>query len=302
MGLIKNKFLPTGQDAAKIGDGSVSNTEFQYIGTLSSNAQDQLDAKVDDSEKGAANGVATLDSGGKVPASQLPNSIMDYLGTWVASTNTPTLANGVGNAGDVYVASDAGTVDFGAGNITFAAGDWVIYSGSIWEKSVNSNSVASVNGNTGAVVVNAINELTGEATTTAATGSQSKAVTLSNAAVIGKVLTGYVSGAGVVAATDSILQAIQKLNGNIAAIPAGSVNGKETFTLTLGDIANGYVDLAEEAIPESVSLLVEGAGDQLEGQDWSQAVNLGVTRISWTGLGLDGLLASGDVIQIQYEF
>lgn len=39
---------------------------------------------------------------------------------------------------------------------------------------------------------------------------------LVNSAVIGKVLTGYVSGAGTVAATDTILQAIQKLNGNDA--------------------------------------------------------------------------------------
>lgn len=41
------------------------------------------------------------------------------------------------------------------------------------------------------------------------------------------LLTGYVSGAGVVAATDTILQAIQKLNGNIGAIVSSvsSVNG-----------------------------------------------------------------------------
>jgi hypothetical protein len=45
------------------------------------------------------------------------------------------------------------------------------------------------------------------------TGTQSTTV-ITNAAVIGKVLTGYVSGAGTVAATDNILQAIQKINGN----------------------------------------------------------------------------------------
>lgn len=43
------------------------------------------------------------------------------------------------------------------------------------------------------------------------------AITLANSAVIGKVLTGYTSGAGTVAGTDTILQAIQKLNGNIEA-------------------------------------------------------------------------------------
>lgn len=38
--------LPAGIDAAKIADGSVSNTEFQYINTLSSNAQTQITANV----------------------------------------------------------------------------------------------------------------------------------------------------------------------------------------------------------------------------------------------------------------
>jgi len=55
--------------------------------------------------------------------------------------------------------------------------------------------------------------LTGEAT---GSGTGSFAATLTNSAVIGKVLTGYTSGAGTVAATDTILQAIQKLNGNDA--------------------------------------------------------------------------------------
>lgn len=118
-------------------------------------AQSTADNAIPSTEKGAANGVATLDSGGKVPVAQLPNSVMEYLGTWAASTNTPTLSDGVGNAGDVYIASDAGTVDFGSGGITFATGDWVIYNGATWEKSVNSNAVASVNGQTGAVVLDA---------------------------------------------------------------------------------------------------------------------------------------------------
>ncbi len=39
---------------------------------------------------------------------------------------------------------------------------------------------------------------------------------VTNAAVIGKVLTGYTAGAGTVAATDNILQAIQKVDGNDA--------------------------------------------------------------------------------------
>ena len=88
---------------------------------------------------GAANGVATLDSGGKVPVSQLPSSVVTYLGTWNANTNTPTLVNGTGDAGDMYICNVAGTVNFGAGPVTFAVGDWVLYGSGTWQKSSGQN-------------------------------------------------------------------------------------------------------------------------------------------------------------------
>lgn len=208
-----------------------------------------LAAKIPLTQKAAANGVATLDAGGKVPAAQLPNSLMEYLGTWDASTNTPTISDagkaskviqdltytavtagtsgndisiaytsggtagsevvtvtgnaisvqiesgvstatqvkdavdnnvdaaalvvvtisgtgsnaqttvsatslvGGADAGSVYIVSVGGTINLGSGAITFVAGDWAIYNGTIWQKSINSNAVASVNGKTGAVVL-----------------------------------------------------------------------------------------------------------------------------------------------------
>lgn len=47
-------------------------------------------------------------------------------------------------------------------------------------------------------------------------GGTATSPTITNAAVIGKVLTGFASGAGTLAATDNILQAFQKLDGNVA--------------------------------------------------------------------------------------
>jgi hypothetical protein len=113
---------------------------------------------------GAANGVATLDSGGKVPVSQLPASVVTYLGTWNAATNTPALVNGTGDAGDLYICNVAGTVNFGAGPITFAVGDWVLYGSGTWQKSSGQNGTvtsvaASITGNslgiTGSPITNA---------------------------------------------------------------------------------------------------------------------------------------------------
>jgi hypothetical protein len=101
---------------------------------------------------GGANGVATLDSGGKVPVSQLPSSVVTYLGTWNAATNTPYLVNGTGDAGDLYICNVAGTANFGAGPITFAVGDWVLYGSGTWQKSSGQNGTvtsvaASITGN-----------------------------------------------------------------------------------------------------------------------------------------------------------
>jgi hypothetical protein len=79
-------------------------------------------------------GIPQLDGSGKILVSQLPNSVMEYKGTWNAATNTPTLADGTGNQGDVYLCNVAGTANFGSGPIAFAVGDQVIYSGAIWQR------------------------------------------------------------------------------------------------------------------------------------------------------------------------
>ena len=97
----------------------------------------------------AANGIPQLDSSGKILVSQLPNSVMEYQGTWNVVTNTPYLVNGVGNAGDVYLVTNAavgGTNhNFGAGNILFYNGDQAIYDGSEYQRaSGSSGTVTSV--------------------------------------------------------------------------------------------------------------------------------------------------------------
>jgi RNA polymerase-binding transcription factor DksA len=107
-------------------------------------------------QKAANSGVATLDSGGKIPASQLPNSVMEYQGSWSPATNVPELLNTgmdpAPTAGDVYRASEAGTVDFGAGEISFVVGDYAIFNGTVWELSRSgADAVHSVNGQAGIV-------------------------------------------------------------------------------------------------------------------------------------------------------
>lgn len=75
--------------------------------------------------------------------------------------------------------------------------------------------------------------LTGDVT------SVGNATTLTNAPVIAKVLTGYTSGAGTISATDSILSAIQKLNGNDATnaqLTGATFTGQVSTAATTGVI------------------------------------------------------------------
>ena len=108
----------------------------------------------------AANGIPQLDSSGKILVSQLPNSVMEYQGTWNVVTNTPYLVNGVGNAGDVYLVTNAavgGTNhNFGAGNILFYNGDQAIYDGSEYQRASGATGTVTSVGlstNAGAITI-----------------------------------------------------------------------------------------------------------------------------------------------------
>ena len=73
-----------------------------------------------------------------------------YKGTWNASTNTPTLASGVGTKGWYYIVSVAGTTNLD-GITDWFVGDWAIFDGTAWQQVDNTDAVVSVNGQTGAV-------------------------------------------------------------------------------------------------------------------------------------------------------
>ena len=130
---------------------TVNNTLYPTVQAVSNAISTATSSYIPLSQKGANNGVATLDVGGKVPFSQLPAALMIYKGTWNVSTNTPTLADGTGVTGWVYIVSVGGIVNTGSGNITYSAGDYAIHNGSTWEKSAGTNNVASVNGQQGVV-------------------------------------------------------------------------------------------------------------------------------------------------------
>lgn len=122
---------------------------------LSARQGNVLDGKIStiNGKVGNANGIASLDSTGRIPYSQLPESAMEYKGTWNANTNTPTLVSGEGVNGDFYVVSVAGTWN----NIDWAVGDRVLFDDVTAHEWVRlpAGEVQSVNGKVGAVQLNA---------------------------------------------------------------------------------------------------------------------------------------------------
>lgn len=81
---------------------------------------------------------------------------LTYKGTWNANTNSPSLSSGVGTNGDYYVVNVAGSTNLD-GITDWQIGDWAIFNGTVWQKIDQSNTVTSVNGETGAVVLGVAN-------------------------------------------------------------------------------------------------------------------------------------------------
>lgn len=174
-----------------------------------------------------------------------------YQGTWNASTNTPSLASGTGTQGYYYVVSVDGSTNLD-GITDWKVGDWAIFNGTTWDKVDNTDAVSSVNGQIGAVSLTTteINEGTNlyytaarfnSAFSSKSTSDLSEGTNLyfTNARAIASTLTGYTSGAGTISASDTVLSAIQKLNGNIAALSGGG--GVEIKTASLGSTQDDYV-------------------------------------------------------------
>jgi hypothetical protein len=239
MALISTKWLENGSVTNdKLASNAVTNVKVAAGAAIAesklaldystSSLNTAIGTKIASSEKGAASGVATLDGGGKIPASQLPNSVMEYKGSFDPAATS--IADGTGNAGDVYRASAAGSKDFGAGAIAFLAGDMIIYSGSVWEKAPATDHVLSVNGYTGVV-------------------SLVKAdISLGNVDNVQQLPMSYLDIDGALAANSDVKVASQKAVKTYADTKVAqtvTVNGhalSSNVTVTKSDVSLGSVD------------------------------------------------------------
>lgn len=159
-----------------------------------------------------------------------------------------------------------------------------------------------------------ITALTGEVQ---ATGPGSSAATILNSAVIGKLITGFVAGAGSVSATDTILQAFNKIVGNIALLAplasptfTGTVTAPNVLATTRvssaeyrGIDGNGAALYISGADNNNVSgnggpIHIYGGNEGVGGTPGTVDLNSGSTQflVDSTGATLSSLTASMPVV------
>lgn len=91
---------------------------------------DGIVSELEDDETVADAAAAAVDTAiqGKI------GSGLKYKGKWNASTNSPTLVDGTGTAGDQWIVAVTGTRNLGSGSQAFSAGDAAVYNGTIWQQ------------------------------------------------------------------------------------------------------------------------------------------------------------------------
>lgn len=276
---------PTGITKAAVGLGSVDNTpdvskpvstaQQSAIGTAIAGVTPASIGAVATGLVGAANGIPTLDSGGKVPLAQIPASLvgsLNFSGVWNASTNSPTLASGTGSKGLFYKVSVAGTTTLD-GNSQWNVGDAAIYDGTAWDKLDGvASEIVSINGRTGAVVLTAADVALGNVNNTAdsakpVSSAQAAAITAAVAALLqsGALATSITQAPNATAVLTAITTAIAALlqSGVLAASTTQAPNATAVMNAIAASIATKANAATEIQVTASRAILASDFGNVL---------------------------------------
>ena len=179
---------------------------------------------------------------------------LTYEGTWNASTNTPTLASSVGANGHYYVVSTSGSTNLN-GVTDWVVGDWAIFNGSAWQKIDQTNLVSSVNGEVGAVVLDAadvgaiatITSTDGSVTISTVGTSSDLSVATAGSTTNVLALVRNTTGATLTKGTVVYISGSTGQNPTVSkAIATGDATSAQTLGIMTADLSNnsnGYVTI-----------------------------------------------------------
>ena len=280
-GTIANSQLATGIDATKIADGSVTSAEFQYINTLSSNAQTQITARLQKSSNlsdvssattsrsnlglgtistQASNSVSI--SGGSITGMGTPSNNTDvvnksYVDQAIAGLRNRTVAECASTANvNISNALEAGdTID----GVTLVAGDRVL---------LKDQSTATENG----------------------------------------LYLAVANGAGA-ASRDPEHDSIAELSGGMITVNQGSANDNKIFLCTTDSSGSiGSTNITYTQVTPSNTGTVESVGITQSGSEFTIGntpitstgnITLNVNRISATKIGSNTSVSDSNYLHLQ---
>lgn len=231
---------------------AATSTAVKAAYDLANTANTTANAAIPATQKGAANGVATLDSGGKVPSAQLPSFVDDVL-EYANQAGFPA----TGSAGIIYVALDTNNV--------------YRWSGTVYVE------IAASPGSTDSVTEGSVNlyftAARAQAAVTTITGNAGTATKLATARTIGT--TGDATGSGSFDGSANLSFALTLATTGVAAgtYPVVTVDTKGRVT-------------AGRAL--TVSDLPAAVAETDVNQTWSKAQRGAVTSVAYaTTIALD---------------
>lgn len=236
----------------------------------------QLDLKADSSLIGANSGIAPLNSSGKIDSSYLPNiAITD---TFVVASEAAMLAL-TAEVGDVAVRTDISKSFILAVSPATTLANWQ-------ELLAPADTVASVNGQTGTVVLDTDDVSEGT------TNKYFSASAAKSAAVVNSTAGTETDQAASVAAMKSY----------VGSAVAGLVQqGYARFELNATDITNGYIDLPNTVVGTPMVFALDGR--PLGPTD---DFTVAGARITWSvasvGPGGEEAFVAGDIVHVYYQY
>jgi hypothetical protein len=295
-----------GIDATKLADGSVTNTELQYIGGLTSDAQIQLDSKqvaitgssdivansiILDSQSGVVLNPHNTAAGntGEVQFKELAASGTDYVSLKspdaIASSLTFVLPGADGSNGQVLVTDGSGNLSWGSttsGSVTTVTGSSPILSSGGATPDI---SITQANGSTDGFLDSAdwttFNNKQGSITT--GTTAQYLKGDLSLGTfendVNGTTITGFVTGANsTVLNSDTIKVAIEKLQGQ-SDNKATNVHAHAGDDITSGTVADARLSANVSLIGQTIDSS-EITDDEITDSDINSAAGIDATKLA----------------------
>ena len=251
-------------------------------------------------------GVTITINGSGVISANITGAIV-FQGGWDASLNSPTLSNAssaYNTNGFEFVCIAAGTVNFGAGNVTFAVGDNVIYDGVKWVKipigsnAGTTNSILTINNSgTGAVsgtTFNGSSDVTISynsigASPTAGSSSLTTVGTIGTGTWNGDIIGSAYGGTGVNNSyTLTITGSNRSLDQDVHSGASPSFNGAN-FTGTAASLSVGDATTASSATSAGKATNLAGGGaNQIPYQTLADTTSFITpsgtnTFLSWTG-------------------